>query len=147
MPCSKMRMYASELFNLKWKEDNDYDRTLKVVFKGKVANDFYQVPLFGIDADGIKAALRIHCLNEEGVKALSRILWIINKTKTVQYCPMLVHVTSMLLIFLEEKEVYRIVEYLVDDSVALHINNQESLRWHFTLSEAQFNKLARSCFE
>lgn len=112
-----------------------------------MASEFVQVPLFGIDADNIRAALRVHCLNSEGIKALSRILWVINKTKTLQFCPMLVHVASLLLIFLSEKETFRVVEFLVDDSIALHLKNQETLRWHFTLNEGQFEKLARSCFE
>ena len=82
------------------------------------------MPLFGIDADNLRSALKLHCLNGEGLKALSRILWIINKTKTLQYCPVLVHVASLLLIFLSEKEAVRVLEFLVDDSVALHVKNQ-----------------------
>lgn len=81
-------------------QQNDYNKLIHTLFKGKIVGDFVNVPLFGIDHDNIHAALKIQCLSEEGVKALSRILWIINKTKTVQYCPMMVHVASFLLIFM-----------------------------------------------
>lgn len=58
----------------------------------------------------------------------------ISKTKSIQYCPLLPHVASLLIIFLKEREVYKVLDFLIEDSISLHVKNQSSLRWHFTIN-------------
>lgn len=73
---------------------------LHTVFKGRVPDEFVNVPLFGIDAESLRAGIKVNCLNNEGVRAVSTILRTISKTKSLQYCPLLPNVAAMLIIFL-----------------------------------------------
>lgn len=99
-------------------------RMLNTVFKGRVPDEFINVPLFGIDAESLKAGIKVHCLNNEGLRIVSTILRTISKTKSLQYCPILPHITSLLVIFLEEREVYKVLDFLIEDSITLHVKNQ-----------------------
>jgi hypothetical protein len=62
VPFTKIRMYASEIFNINWSLVDQAD--LQLVFEGKVSAEFVSVPLFRVDADNIRMALNVSCLNQ-----------------------------------------------------------------------------------
>jgi hypothetical protein len=66
VPFTKIRMYASEIFNINWSlvDQADYTKLLQLVFEGKVSAEFVSVPLFRVDADNIRMALNVSCLNQ-----------------------------------------------------------------------------------
>ncbi len=96
---------------------------LHTVYKGKSPTEFVNVPLFGVDSETLRAALKINCLNQNGIEIVSNLLRTISKTKNIQYCPMLPFVASMLVMFLEEREAYKVLDYMIDDSLSLQVKN------------------------
>ena len=78
----------------------EYNQGLIETFKGKVPDEFTFVPLFGAQTDNLLETLKVYYLTANGVKTLSRILWVIYKTKHIQYCPTIVHIGSILILFL-----------------------------------------------
>lgn len=103
--------------------------------------------MFGNSADNLSEAVRVYYLTTDGIRTISRILWVIHKTKHIQYCPTIVHVASILILFLEPWELYSALMYMIEDSVNLHLKNEDSLRWHFSLTQNQISRLSRSFFE
>ena len=147
---SKMRPYLIDVFQLNDKSNtkqDDYNRSLTEAFRGKVPEEFTFVPLFGIQADSLQEALKVYFLNQEGIKTLSRVLWTLHKTKHIQYCPTIVHVASIMAMFLDPWEIYSALTFMVEDSINMHLKNEDSLRWHFSLNQTQINRLSKSFFE
>jgi len=56
----------------------------------------------------------------------------------MEYNPMLLHITVLLLIFLTEAETYCVLQFMIEDSVKslLEIDStlKNDLHWHFTLN-------------
>lgn len=103
MPLSRMRPYLIDAFKLNQQSSfkkEEYNQGLIETFKGKIPEEFTFVPMFGNTADNLTEALRVYYLTPEGIKTLSRILWVIYKTKHIQYCPTILHVGSILILFL-----------------------------------------------
>lgn len=77
------------------------------------------------------------------MKELEIMLALLYKEKQVKHSPMMIHVASLLMIFLKPAEVYSVLSQLVEssqeafkspDSVAL-------IRWHLTYEKGQYFKL------
>ena len=47
---------------------------------------------------------------------------------------MLLHIIVLLMIYLDEAQVYSVLEFLIKDSV--EANNDVDLRWHLVMNEA-----------
>ncbi len=69
-------------------------------------------------------------LNEEGIKALKEVLWLLNGVlPKMEYCPSLVSVASFLLLFLKKEETYELLRNLIEAD--LHPGDMYNIRWHF----------------
>lgn len=72
------------------------------------------------------------------MEAAKRITFLLSKTHSqLEYNLYIVNVISLLLIFISEADTYDIVGTMIDGSTSMSVDRQESLRWHFTLTNNQ----------
>lgn len=90
-----------------------------------------------------------HLLSEDGMTALARILWLIEKTRTgLAYCPLLPIVASFLLVIFKEWEAYYVLNSMLDTTISLldpynqiGATGLRSLRWYFPMNEEDLRKV------
>ena len=67
----------------------------------------------------LKDSLPFHYLNEEGILELKILLWMLNETyrNVIIYCPYLIKIISLILIFCNKYETYEILCKLIDKEI------------------------------
>jgi len=98
---------------------------------------------YGKKKTKLKEILSIHYLNEEGIKQLKIIMWLISDlVPKIEYSPFLVKICSILLTIFEKEEAFETMRTLIDmnyDPSELY-----KLRWHFRYSFSENKKLVES---
>ena len=144
IPIKYMKIFFKKLLNLENYKEN-YTLKYSMIIKDIDPNflgDY--VPYFcGKEKKKLKEILPVHYLNEEGIIQLKVIMWLISDlVPKIEYCPLLVKICSILLVFLEKEEVYEAMRTLIE------MNYRPSeifkLRWHFRFSIFENNKLIDS---
>ena len=75
-----------------------------------------------------------HCLNEKGVEKIKQMMWVIHKTNAkLEFCPIFIPVTSMLMVMFNECQTFNVLNSLLDKSYKLliedgQVNRAEKLR-------------------
>jgi len=134
-------------------ENNDlaYDIALKVAFDGNTPKSFKNVPSFAACED-LSYLMKDHFVNNDAMEELKKLLWLFHKQiPHIYYCPMLIRVLGVLLMFLTESETFVVARRMVEESVKLlderkQIDSEDmrGLRWHFTLNEDIHYKFIKS---
>ena len=144
IPLKYMKIFFKKLLNLENCREN---YTIKYSMKIRDIDPKYlgdYVPYFcGQEKKKLKEVLPVHYLNEEGIIELKTIMWLISDlVPKIEYCPSLIKICSILLIFLEKDEVYEAMRTLIE------MNYKPSeifkLRWHFRFTYMENNKLCDS---
>ena len=109
IPLIYIRSVLLKMFNVTFTEE-DYNNKKAEVLKGRDFSEMgEQVPTFSDKT--FEEALPVHFLNEEGIKALKEVLWLLNGVlPKIEYCPSLVPLSSFLLLFLSKEETYELLE-------------------------------------
>ena len=139
-----MKIFFKKLLNIEnYKENYElkYSMTIKSI-DPKQLGDY--VPYFcGKDKKVLNEVLPVHYLNENGITSLKVILWLISDlVPKIEYCPLLVKICSIFLIFLEKEEAYEAMRTLIE----MNYNPSEiyKLRWHFRFSIMENEKICDS---
>ena len=144
IPLKFMKIFFRKLLNLENCKENyelKYSMTIKNI-DPKYLGDY--VPYFcGPNKTKLKEVLPIHYLNEEGITALKTIMWLISDlVPKIEYCPLLIKICSILLIFLEKEEAYEAMRTLIEMNykpVDIY-----KVKWQFRFSVKENNKLSDS---
>lgn len=107
----------------------DYANKIKNVFKGRSFSEIeIKSPTFSTKL--LEERLPFHYLNEKGIQALKEVTWLLNAVlPKIEYCPMLLNIASLLLIFMPKEETYEVLRNIIEsDQNPQEINK---LRWHF----------------
>ena len=144
IPLKYMKLFFKKLLNLGNYNEN-YNVKYSMIIKDinpKYFRDY--VPYFcGLEKLKLKEILPVHYLNEEGILQLKVIMWlIVDLVPKIEYCPLLVKLCSILLIFLEKEEVYEAMRTLIE--MNYRPSEIYKLRWHFRYSFFENNKLSQS---
>ena len=110
-------------------EKEDYDNKRAEVLKGRQFSELGdQTPTFCDKT--LEEVIPFNYLNEEGIKALREVLWLLNGVlPKMEYCPGLVSVASFLLLFLSKEETYELLRNIVEAD--LNPGDLSNIRWHF----------------
>jgi len=144
LACNKFRAVVLELF-IKTKNNNslEYNTAENVAFKSGFNSLTMNIPFFS-EIKSLDTAVPMNFLNEKGVEALKKIMWIFQKnTPRLEYSPMLPTIVSILLIFMKEEEVFTVTKTMLEDSdKTLNLSNTQNMlkkmRWHVTFKREQF---------
>ena len=123
-----MRNIILKMFNIEFSPE-DYSNKLKTVLKGRTFADVEAiVPTFSTKT--FEETLPFHYLNEKGISALKEIAWLLNDViPKIEYCPTLLSLGSLLLLFLSKEETYEVLRMMIElDQTDTDLNK---LRWHF----------------
>ena len=116
-----------KLFNVEFSPE-DYNNKAKTILKGRSFSDIEGMsPTFS--PKSFEETIPFHYLNEKGISALKEISWLLNSVlPKIDYCPTLICLTSILLLFLSKEETYEVVRNLIEsDHNDIDLNK---LRWH-----------------
>ena len=130
-----------KMFNIEFSQE-DYSNKIKDVFKGRSFSDIDgQCPSFTTKT--LEESLPFHYLNEKGINALKEICWLLNGVlPKIEYCPTLLSIASLLLIFLNKEETYEVLRTIIEsDQNVVELNK---LRWHFRYTIIENVKLSLS---
>ncbi|MCQ2821340.1 MAG: TLD domain-containing protein [archaeon] len=123
-----------------------YETHFIKVFKGRSLEKLGTfIPLFS-NKTTLEECLPVHFLNAEGIQVLKEILWLINAfLPSIDYCPLIIKVTSFLLLFFSKEETYEIMRTLI----ARNINPPEinQIRWHFRYDYSENMKIGNSLLD
>ena len=105
-----------DLFDIKEISENNYNKLYSIIFKEhdiKNLDDY--VPYF-TGKKTLKDSLPFHYLNEEGILELKILLWMLNENfrNVIIYCPYLIKIISLILIFCNKYETFEIICKLID---------------------------------
>ena len=123
-----MRNIILKMFNIEFSPE-DYSNKLKTVLKGRTFAEVEAiVPTFSTKT--FEETLPFHYLNEKGISALKEIAWLLNDViPKIEYCPTLLSLGSLLLLFLSKEETYEVLRMMIElDQTDTDLNK---LRWHF----------------
>ena len=128
IPVRFIRPVLLRMFNVTFTKE-DYDNKRAEVLKGRYFSDVAdQTPTFCDKT--LEEVIPFNYLNEEGIKALKEVLWLLNGVlPKMEYCPSLVSVASFLLLFLPKEETYELLRNIVEAD--LNPGDLSNIRWHF----------------
>ena len=140
-----MRNIILKLFNIEFSKE-DYINKAKTILKGRSFSDLGgSCPTFS--PKSFEETLPFHYLNEKGISALKEISWLLNSVlPKIDYCPTILCLGSLLLLFLSKEETYEVLRNLIESDQNEHDMNR--LRWHFrytVLDNIQLDLNIKSC--
>ena len=103
-------------FEIKEINENNYNKLYSIIFKEHdIKNLDNYVPYF-TGKKTLKESLSFHYLNKEGKLELKILLWMLNETyrNVIIYCPYLIKIISLILIFCNKYETFEILCKLID---------------------------------
>ena len=128
IPLKYMKPVLLKMFNVSFTKD-DFNNKRAEVLKGRQFSEIGdQAPTF-CDRT-LDEVLPFHYLNEEGFKALKEVLWLLNGViPKLEYCPCLVSIASILLLFISKEETYELLRNVIEAD--LNPGDLANIRWHF----------------
>ena len=144
IPIKYIKIFIQKLLNLENCKEN-YNFKFSMIFKNLDTSHIgdYVPYYYGKKKTKLKEILSIHYLNEEGIKQLKIIMWLISDlVPKIEYSPFLVKICSILLTIFEKEEAFETMRTLID----MNYDPSEiyKLRWHFRYSFAENKKLVES---
>jgi hypothetical protein len=133
------------MFNVNISEETFNDK-YKLVFKEyntKCLNEF--VPYF-TGLKSLQESLPIDYLNDIGNQKLKEILWMLNSViPVIEFSPLIIKLTSILLIFSTQVETYNIIRNVLE--LSYNLNETSKIRWHVRFSYNDNHKIITSAVE
>ena len=131
IPIKYIKPVLLKMFNVSFTKE-DFDNKRAEVLKGRQFSEMGgQTPTF-CDRS-FEEVLPFHYLNEEGIKALKEVLWLLNGVlPKLEYCPSLVGIASILLLFLSKEETYELLRNVIEADI--NPGDLANIRWHFRYS-------------
>ena len=128
IPLKYIKPVLLKMFNVTFTKE-DYENKRAEVLKGRQFSEMgEQVPTF-CDRP-LEEVVPFTYLNEEGMKALKEILWLLNGViPKLEYCPCLVSISSFLLLFLSKEETYELLRNIIEAD--LNLEDLSNIKWHF----------------
>ena len=81
------------------------------VFKNRDPKNFGEYVPFMSNYKTLEQSLRTHALNDEGITTLKELCWVLNSViPNIEYCPTLIYVVSLLLVFMDKEEIYAVLK-------------------------------------
>ena len=108
-----MRNIILKMFNIEFSPE-DYTNKAKTILKGRSFSDLEGMsPTFS--PKSFEETIPFHYLNEKGISALKEISWLLNGVlPKIDYCPTLLSVGSLLLLFLSKEETYEVLRIMIE---------------------------------
>ena len=131
IPIKYIKPVLLKMFNVSFTKE-DFDNKRAEVLKGRQFSEIGgQTPTF-CDRT-FEEVLPFHYLNEGGIKALKEVLWLLNGVlPKLEYCPSLVGIASILLLFLSKEETYELLRNVIEADI--NPGDLANIRWHFRYS-------------
>ena len=104
------------LFDIKEINENNYNKLYSIIFKDHdIKNLEDYVPYF-TGKKTLKDSLPFHYLNDQGILELKILLWMLNENyrNVIIYCPYLIKIISLILVFCNKYETFEIICKLID---------------------------------
>ena len=140
VPPNFMHQTLLKFFNITKAKEQNYNKLFSIIFKEHdVKNLGDYVPYF-TGKKTFKESLPFHYLNEEGILELKIILWMVNDIyrNVVIYCPILIKIISLILIFCDKYETFEIVCRLIDEEKEKNKRPEIKRRLKFTKNDNEF---------
>lgn len=79
-------------------------------------------------------------LNDQGIKNLENIVYMLSKEKHIEYSPLFIHSVEILLIYMPVEEAFWVAQKMMANSAKLlgDLKKRKYLRWHFTFTKADY---------
>ena len=133
------------LFELKDIQNNHYDNVYSIIFKKYNPKNLEDFVPYLTGYKTLKESLPFHYLNEKGLEELKILLWMINDSNSnIIFCPYLIKVISLLLIFCNKYEVFEIMCKLLQNEKNIVDEDEFKIRWHFKFSYDENKQLISS---
>ena len=128
IPLKYIKSVLLKMFNVNFTKEG-YENKREEVLKGRQFSEMgEQIPTF-CDKK-LEEVIPFTYLNEEGIKALKEILWLLNGVlPKLEYCPALVGIASFLLLFLTKEETYELLRNVIEAD--LNPGELSNIKWHF----------------
>jgi hypothetical protein len=143
-----LNRFILKLFDIKDIDKSVYNNKFTIIFKNhdtKNLEDF--VPYFS-EKKTLKECLPLHYLNEKGIEELKILLWMISDTyRNITYCPILMKLISILLIFCDKYETFEVICKLIDEDKKLEEDDEYKLNWRLKFTYEDNKKLILSIKE
>lgn len=146
VPPKYMRQILLKTFNIAEFNKNTYMDYLNITFKeheSKNVDDF--VPYY-TGKNSLSESLPVHFLNDNGILALKEILWMINGIiGMIEFSPLIIKVTSLILLFCSKEETFEIICKLLD--INYNLKETYKIRWHMRFTYNDNLKIVTSILE
>ncbi len=143
-----LNRFILKLFDIKKIDKSIYNNKYKIIFKDHDTKDLEDfVPYFSAKKT-LKECLPFHYLNENGIEELKILLWMISDTyRNITFCPYLMKLISILLIFCDKYETFEVICRIIEDDKKIEEDDENHLKWRLKFSYEDNKKLILSIKE
>ena len=140
IPIKYMRNILLKMFNINFSKEN-FENKKKESLRGIDINKLNQtVPTF--TNKFFKDSLPKNYLNEKGIESLKEILWCLNIViGPIEYSPLIIKVTSIILLFLSKEETYDLMRHLLEINFYIPQDELMKIRWQFRFTYNDYLKI------
>ena len=116
IPPKFIRVFLLKYFGVNEINKNNYKKLYSMIFKEHDVNNLDDYVPYYTGKKTLKESLPFYYLKEEVIKELKIILWMINEIyrNIIIYCPILIKIISLILIFCNKYETFEIICKLID---------------------------------
>ena len=141
IPLKYLKEFVKKLFYIDFSK-NDYENKKLEVLKGKDISLFKEnIPYF--TNKSFEESVPVNFLNEKGLEALKEICCLLsNVLQRIEYSPLIIKLSSLLLLFFTKEETYEIMRNLIE--LSYNSFEIENIRWHFRFNQEGNMKIVYS---
>ena len=140
VPIKYMKNVLLKMFNVNFTSE-DFENKKKECLRGRNVNNLDQhCPTF--TNKFFNEALPVNFLNDKGIESLKEILWCLNTViGPIEYSPLIIKVSSLLLLFLSKEETYEVMRQLLEVNLQTPEDELINIRWQFRFKYNDYLKL------
>ena len=141
------RLVVQRLFKIDNEESTSFEVKKIKVFKDRNMLKIGEYVPYFTNYNNLKQSLPEHYLNEKGIQSVKEIQWLLcSVIPSVQYCPLLIRLNSLLHMFFEPYEVYFILRNILNINYSLN-KDLHLIRWHIRFDFEDNYKLISSIID
>ena len=140
IPIKYMKNILLKMFNINFSKENFENKKLESLRGIDIKNLNQTVPTF--TNKFFKDSIPTNYLNEKGIESLKEILWCLNIViGPIEYSPLIIKVTSIILLFLSKEETYDLMRQLLEINFYIPQDEIIKIRWQFRFTYNEYIKI------
>lgn len=143
VPYKYLSEFITKMFNCQGEDAVNFEIKHRKIFNERDPRLLKDYVPYYTNGGTFKQSLPVHYLNPSGEQSVKEVQWMLNSVlPTIDHCPILIHLNSLLHCFCTKEEVFYILRNLIN--LNYNLKETSKIRWHMRFSYLDNEKVITS---